>query len=209
MLQPTTLVPSHSAYPTALQPYWAGKSAQPITAIGDPKLLQSKTLGLFCSVKCPGDLILKTYDLARSLRDTATATISGFHSPMEKECLLLLLRGTQPVIYCPARSLEKMRLLKDHKVAIAHHHFLILSPFESKHNRATATLAQKRNHFVATLANAVFIAYAAPNSKTEALAKQIITCNKPLLTFKSNDNQNLINLGAKTIEPGFDVSARI
>lgn len=203
MPQPTSLAPSHPGYPNALQSYWAEKPAQPISAIGNPKLLQSKTLALFCSVKCPGDLILKTYDLARSLRDSETPTVSGFHSPMEKECLLLLLRGTQPVIYCPARSLEKMRLSKEHKAAVERDRLIILSPFQNQH-RMTSVLAQERNQFVATLADAVFIAYASPESKTEALAQQIVKWNKPLLTFESSDNQNLIKLGAQTIDPMLD-----
>ena len=204
MLQPTSLAPNHPVYPNALQSYWAKKSAQPISAIGNPKLLQNKILALFCSVKCPGDLILKTYDLARSLRDTETATVSGFHSPMEKECLLLLLRGTQPVIYCPARSLEKMRLLKDYQKAVESDRLLILSPFQNHQHRITSALAQKRNQFVATLAHTVFIAYAAPDSKTEAFAQQIAAQHKPLLTFESSDNQNLIELGARTIDPTFE-----
>lgn len=67
---------------------------------------------------------------------------------MEKECLLLLLRGTQPVIHCPARSLEKMRLLKEHQKAVEGDRLLILSPFLGKQHRATAALAQSRNQFV-------------------------------------------------------------
>ena len=126
---------------------------------------------------------------------------------MEKECLLLLLRGTQPVIYCPARSLEKLRLLKAHKTAVECDCLLILSPFQNQ-PRMTSALAQKRNQFVAALADAVFIAYASPESKTEALAQQIVKWNKPLLTFESSDNQNLIELGARTIDPAFDRETR-
>ena len=125
---------------------------------------------------------------------------------MEKECLLLLLRGTQPVIHCPARSLEKMRLLKEHQKAIESDRLLILSPFPAKQHRATATLAQNHNLFVTALADAIFIAYAAPNSKTEALAKQIVAWNKSLLTFESGDNQNLVDLGAQIIKPVLDGS---
>ena len=208
MLKPTLLKPDHITYPEALQSYGPANSTQPISLIGNPNLLQRPSLALFCSIKCPGDLILKTYDLARSLRDAATPTISGFHSPMEKECLLLLLRGTQPVIYCPARSLEKMRLLKEHKLAVEGDRLLILSPFQNNQHRMTSALAQKRNQFVATIAHTVFIAYASPNSKTEAFAKQIVARNKPLLTFESPDNQNLIELGAQTIDPVFEGNAR-
>ncbi|MBE9077162.1 DNA-processing protein DprA [Romeria aff. gracilis LEGE 07310] len=199
MLQAIALNASHPAYPKALSPDWSD-SPPTLSAIGNLGLLQQPTLALFCSVQCPGDLILQTYDLARSLRDAGIATVSGFHSPMEKECLRLLLRGTQPVIYCPARSLEKMRL-KDYEMAVERDRVLILSPFQGNQHRMTAALAQRRNRFVAALANAVFIAYATPESKTEALARQVIAWNKPLLTFASSDNQNLLNLGAQPIEP--------
>jgi len=40
-----------------------------IWAIGNLEILNKKLLGFFCSVKCPGGIILKTYDLARSFRD--------------------------------------------------------------------------------------------------------------------------------------------
>jgi len=36
--------------------------------------------------------------------------ISGFHTPAEKECLRILLRGAQPIIICPARSIEPIFL---------------------------------------------------------------------------------------------------
>lgn len=67
-------------------------------------VLDTRLLALFCSVRCPGDLILKTYDLARSLRAPGMTVISGVHSPMEKECLNLLLHGDQPIIVCPGTT---------------------------------------------------------------------------------------------------------
>jgi predicted Rossmann fold nucleotide-binding protein DprA/Smf involved in DNA uptake len=202
VLQLISLQPDHSDYPKAVIRYWNNSALPTISAIGNPKLLQQPTLAIFCSVKCPGDLILQTYDLARNLRDIKISTISGFHSPMEKECLMLLLRGTQPMVYCPARSLDTMRLSQEHKTAIQSGRFLILSHINQ--TRMTAILAQKRNHFVTALADAVFIAYASPNSRTEDLAKQVVAWKKPLLTFSSNDNQNLIKLGAKPIEAFVD-----
>jgi hypothetical protein len=38
-------------------------------------------------------MIVQAYDMAVALRDARVALIGGFHSPMEKECLRLLLRG--------------------------------------------------------------------------------------------------------------------
>ena len=66
----------------------------PVTAKGNLEVLHKPLVGFFCSVRCPGDIILKTYDLARALRKTDVTIVGGFQSPMEKECLDLLLRGS-------------------------------------------------------------------------------------------------------------------
>ena len=99
-----------SGYPQALQNKVVSTCYSRIWTIGNLDILDKKLLGLFCSVKCPGNVILKTYDMARELRDAGIAVISGFHSPIEKDCLDLLLKGTQPIAICPARGIENMRI---------------------------------------------------------------------------------------------------
>ena len=56
--------------------------------------------------------------VCRILRDAGVAVIGGFHSPIEKDCLDLLLRGTQPVIICPARNIENMRIGKEYRESL-------------------------------------------------------------------------------------------
>lgn len=172
-----------------------------IQSIGDPAILDADSTALFCSVRCPGDLILKTYDLARSLRDNGSAVIGGFHSPMENECLRLLLRGTQPVVICPARSLEGMRLPKVWRGPLAEGRMLVLSPFAENHRRVTAGLAAARNKFVAALAHSILIVHAEPNGKTEGFCREILGWGKPVMTIKSAENANLIRLGARVVDP--------
>ena len=186
-------------YPTSLHQHRYSKALPTLSTIGNPSILQNTTIALFCSIKCPGDLILQTYDLALALRSLDITTISGFHSPMEQECLTLLLRGTQPIIHCPARSLGKMRLRPQWKSAIAQNRLLILSA--AKHDRASSTMAQTRNLLVAAIADAIFIAHAHPDSKTAALAQHILTWGKPLLTLASLNNQPLVKMGARPIHP--------
>ena len=79
-------------YPPALSTYLGDRMPKNIAALGDLDLLQREPLALFCSVKCPGHLILQTYDLAQALREAGVAVIGGFHSPVECECLTVLLR---------------------------------------------------------------------------------------------------------------------
>lgn len=201
IMHQVTLSGDSNSYPKALKRHLATLVPAEITAWGNLDILHHPSLAFFCSVKCPGNLILRTYDLARALRDAHIGVIGGFHSPMEKECLALLLRGKQPVIVCPARTLQGMRLPKEWKLSIDQGRLLLLSPFADKLRRTTADLAQMRNKFVAAIAAAIFIAYAAPGSKTESFCREVMTWGKPLLTIESAHNAGLINLGANPISP--------
>ena len=167
-----------------------------ISAIGNPDILQHKKLAIFCSAKCPSNLILQTYDLVQKLREEGITIISGFHSPIEQECLRLLVRGDQPIILCLARSIERLRIRREYRKPLAEGRLLILSPFAEKQPRPTVAMSLYRNHFVAALADRIFVPYAAPNSKTEKFCQEILAWQKPVCTFESNFNQNLIFRGA-------------
>ena len=169
------------------------------TTIGAPALLNTTLLGLFCSIKCPGELILKLFDLAKELRDKGVGVISGFHAPMDKECFDILLRGKGPIVWCPARSIEGMRLKPGYKKAIDDGRLLVVSPFPAKQSRISAEQAEQRNRLVAALAERVFVAYADPGGKTEQLCREVVAAGKPLFTFGSRHNQNLLALGAKVV----------
>ncbi len=172
---------------------------RPITALGNLDLIRSRPLALFCSVKCPGDVILRTYDLIRALRDAGAAVIGGFHSPMEKECLALLLRGTQPILICPARSIEQMRLPAAWKQPLAEGRLLVLSAFARKQRRVTAETSETRNAFVAALADRILIAYAAPGGRTEGNCRNLLALGKTVWTLDSKENARLIALGVRPI----------
>ena len=156
---------------------------------------------LFCSKKCPGELILKTHDLAQTFKERGIPTIGGYHSPIEQECLRVLLRGVQPILLCPARSIEKMRIKLAWQDALGKKRLLILSPFESRYNRQTAALANQRNAFVAALADKICIAHAAEDSKTLEFAQMVVAWGKPIFTFETPANEALFQLGAQRIEP--------
>ena len=117
-------------YPSSLKSHLGKSAPERITAIGNLDILYKSSTSIFCSKKCPGDLIVKTYDLAQILRDTGMTVISGFHSSMEREYLTILLRGSQPVIICPARSINNMRINKEYKKPLKDGQLLFLSPFD-------------------------------------------------------------------------------
>jgi hypothetical protein len=170
-----------------------------VCVLGAVELLRKPALGLFCSIRCPGKVILAVYDLARALRDAGINVISGFHTPMEKECLDLLLRGDQPIVVCPARSLEGMRLPAALKNGVEAGRLALVSPFEARQRRAKADQAEERNRLVAAVATEVFVAYAAPDGKTEGLCRSLVASRKSLLTLDLPENARLLNLGAKPV----------
>ncbi len=174
-------------------------AGQECRAVGKAGLLEEPKLALFCSIKCPGELILKLFDFAKELRDKGVGVISGFHAPMDKECFDILLRGKGPIVWCPARSIEKMRLKPSYQQAIEAGRLLILSPFPEGRGRISADRAELRNRFVVDLAERVFVAYAAPGGKTEALCREVVAAGKPLLTFESRHTENLRAIGAKVL----------
>jgi hypothetical protein len=68
-------------FSTALSRATEGTEFSRFWTIGDVKILNTPLLGLLCLIRCPGRVIMQTYDLARALRDAGVAVIGGFHSP--------------------------------------------------------------------------------------------------------------------------------
>lgn len=187
------------AFPQNLVRDLGDKTPKRISAIENLEILSAKSVALIYSVKCPGTIILQTYDLAKALREAKVAVIGGFHSPMERECLRILLRGEQPIIIFPARSLEGMRLPKEYKTPLDKNRLLLLSSFAASQRRITVHTSLFRNQFVAALADRIVVPYAAPSSKTLELCRDLVSCGKPLFTMTPEANAHLISLGARPL----------
>jgi predicted Rossmann fold nucleotide-binding protein DprA/Smf involved in DNA uptake len=140
-----------------------------LLVVGNRRLLRTPSVALLCSADCPGHAILAAHDQAARWRDEGRCVVSGFHSPVEKNCLRILLRGRQPIIVCPARSLERMRLPADLKEPLAQGRLLLLSPFASTDRRVTTALATQRNRLVAALADEIVFAYVKPGGHLDEL----------------------------------------
>lgn len=196
-------------YPSHIQAYLKNDSPETIWTRGNIELLpieQNTTettdlWAIFCSSKCPGEIILNAHDLAHQFRNKGVSTVGGFHSPIEKECLRVLLRGSQPIIMCPARSIENMRIKPEWKESLSQDRLLILSTFHNAPQQ-NATMAGKRNHFVAALASKILIAHAAEDSKTLEFAQTLLEWGKPVYTFDSSYNEPLLQLGAQPYQFG-------
>jgi predicted Rossmann fold nucleotide-binding protein DprA/Smf involved in DNA uptake len=172
-VKPTVFTRTDPVYPLRLQERLGQQAPTTLTALGNVALLSQPKTALFCSVRCPGDAILGAYDSARQLRDESVTVVSGFHSPVEKECLRILLRGKQPIIVCLARALEKIRLPADWHSAVEAGRFLRISPFEKRPRRPTIESAQRRNEIVAALSDEVLIIHATPGGSIERISELV------------------------------------
>ncbi|MBI4765146.1 MAG: DNA-processing protein DprA [Deltaproteobacteria bacterium] len=164
------LARSDDAYPAILLDRLEGKAPETLTTIGPIEILSHLKTALFCSARTPGEAILRAHDMARRLRDEGTTVISGFHSSIERECLSILLRGKQPIIVCPARAIEGMRIPTECRPAFDAGRILFLSPFVEKPRRVDRESALFRNEIVAALADVAFLAHVEPSGDTERIS---------------------------------------
>lgn len=174
------------------------QNATPSSQVVRPNSAHRPAVGLLCSVKCPGKLILAAYDVAQALGRAGVHVISGFHSPMEQECLRIMLRSPNPVTWCLARG-KLTQIPPELKKPVADGRLRILAPFPDSVRRVTTATSERRNRIVADMAAAVIVVHAAPGSKIEALSIELLTAGKPLYTFDHPSNAALLKRGALAI----------
>ena len=171
--QITTLLPAHPGWPSNLGNRLGRAAPSYLQTIGNLEVLAGHKLGLFCSVRCPGDAILAAYNAARKLRDEGVTVVSGFHSPVEKECLRILFRGKQPIIICLARAMEKIRLPLDWRRALETRRLLLISPFEKRPRRPTTESSHQRNELVAALSDEALIVHVEPGGSVARISELV------------------------------------
>lgn len=166
----STISLTDTCYPVWLRERVGADAPAQLTLLGNPDLLAHAKIALFCSARCPGSAVLRAYDQAAHWRDTGRCVISGFHSDIEAECLRILLRGTSPVILCPARTLP-VRIPADWQRPLAEGRMLLVSAFDNP--RPTTEIAARRNLLVAALADEAWFAHITPGGQSEALSQHI------------------------------------
>lgn len=158
-------------YPEVLRSRLGADAPDALVLLGNKDLLSLRKTALFCSARTPGDAILRAHDAARRMRDEGVTVVSGFHSPIEKECLRILLRGNQPIIVCPARAIEGMRIPMEARGAFKGGRVLFISSFIATPTRITRESALRRNEVVAALADDAYVAHVQPGGGTAHIVR--------------------------------------
>lgn len=168
--------------------------------IGNRDVLSQPLLGLLCSQKCPGDIILKTYDTMRALRDAETVVAGGFHSTMEKDCLDILLRGRQPIVVCVARSLDGMRIHGEWRTALDASRLVLVSDCGPTMRRVSRASAHQRNLLLLSLCDRLLVPHASQGGEVELVCRAGIAAGKTILTFPCPENAHMLRYGAVAYE---------
>lgn len=138
------------------------------STLGNKEILNLPKTAFLCSRQVPASVVLKCYDWAIAEREAGNCVISGFHSPLEKDVLHYLLKGTQPIIIALARGL-KIRVEAELKKPLDQGRLLIITPFEDSVKRVTIATAAIRNRMMIEIADKVVVGYASPGGQLEQL----------------------------------------
>mgnify|MGYP000871804989 CR=1 FL=1 len=169
---------------------------QKIKLIGDPNVFEQKLTGILCSQKCPGELILKGFDAVKQMREDQFTVISGFHSPIEKEAFRILLRGSQPIVFCLARNIDSYQIPKSFKPFIANGRLVIIAPdFSESENRITKETAEQRNAVIFKLSDQVLLIHAQPGGNLERICAHYLPKHNGIYAISSEKNSHLFDQG--------------
>lgn len=115
---------------------------------------------------------LKAHNFAKEIRDGEIGVISGFHAPVEKEILEVLLKGTCPIVVVLGRRLEGARLPAAWKTEVEIGRMLVISPFKEYQKYVTKEISLKRNDLAARIAGRVLIVHASEEGSLEGQVKR-------------------------------------
>ena len=170
----STIMPGCADFPAAL----AALANPPLWLLGNTALLHLPCTALLCSRTCPSSLILSAYDLARGLRDAGTAVISPFHTPIERDALHFLLKGSQPIVVCLGRSITEARLPAAWRPALADGRLLVISACAEDVRRTTADSSYQATLLAGALAERILVVHASPGGRLEYACEEFRTWGK-------------------------------
>ena len=137
-----------------------------LAGLGNAALLDGPLTAFFASRTCPGSAIRAAMDWAVAEARSGGTIISGFHSPLERSVLEVLLTARSKAVIALARDVGKARLPGVWREAALRDEIAIVS-VEPDSQRLTEDLASLRNDWVAALADNIVIAHVEPGGGLE------------------------------------------
>ncbi|MBN8574772.1 MAG: DNA-processing protein DprA [Candidatus Kapaibacterium sp.] len=135
---------------------------------GNIDLIKLPKTAFLCSRTVPASAVLACYDWAIQQREQGHCVISGFHSPIEKDVLHYLLKGTQPIIVVLARGFKET-MNHEFIKPLEQGKLLIISPFDAQVKRITSRTVLVRHQTMIDLADDIAVGYISKNGQLDTL----------------------------------------
>jgi len=182
--------------PTGVEPFFRGKPPK-LWGVGDSAILNYVLLGIISARQIDSDLALKTSRLLKqlvSLKDVVF--VSGWHSPLEKEALRILLAQEATIVLCASKSLDRFVPSIGVESRVTDGKALLLTHCSTKAKRITRNASIRRNELIVELAKALLVLSAPGGSASLNLAKSALRRGKLVLTPAHPMNKQLLVNGA-------------
>ena len=182
--------------PANLKSFFGGK-VETLWSLGDSSILSRRLLGIVSARQTDSDLALKSSQLLKQLAlPKQAAFIGGWHSPLEKEALKVVLAAAVPLVFCIPKALDRFVMSVDMENRVNDRQVLLLTHCSPKAKRITRNASIRRNQMVADLAGALLVLSAPAGSSSLSLAKLALRHGKPVLTPEHRMNQELLAYSA-------------
>lgn len=149
-------------------------------SLGNTDLWERHLVAFFASRSVTPEAENRCIAWAESICKTDSVVISGFHSPLEKRVLHLLLEQTHPVILFLGRAMYK-RIPAEYQEAIDEGRMLIVSV--RNNCRHSNDSAETRNWNVARFADEIFMSPFDNDSLLSAMHYNYAHCSKVPITI--------------------------
>lgn len=128
---------------------------------GNKELLSLPKVGFLAASRVSSDEVMRCFDWAVQQSMEQHCVVSGFSSRMERDVLHFLLKGSCTIIVVLARSMYKV-LPYEWQAAFDQGRMLVISTSDTP--RQSRQTAQRRNQYVAELADTLYLAGATDTS---------------------------------------------
>ena len=140
--------------------------------LGNTELIDRYLVAFFASRETTEDVVKRAHQWAEEICQTDKVVISGFHSPLEKEVLQILLDHKHPVIIALGRALYKK--VPPHLQSALDEGRLLFVSYRG-YSRHSTKSSELRNWTVADIADEV---YFTPFDKTSLLSTMHYTIDR-------------------------------
>ena len=186
-----------SSYPDRLRQRLRNRAPKRIGGIGNAELLQGKLVGILSSRTLAAGILLKAkYVLQEFLALGPNVRFAGgWQSPMERECLELLLTRRANVVYCLPYHIQGFKPSGPLADALEAERLLVLSRDSQK--RPSRASNERRNRLVWALSDALLVLHAPGRSGTSRMASEAVSAGVPVFLPEHADHEFLFSDGAR------------